>query len=342
MAMTLLALISMAGLKIMQLSESSFSEGRTQLTIQQQNQAIIAFINDDFKNQLLAKQTTVATYKNMAMPADLRGDHILNLATIFGNGSRFAVAVPKFVLVNQAEPTLGYFTFAADCDMVGGKTIASLINIPLDAGAKIAFAIDGAGARCKASKPITNVGVGMVAKLFVDDPACLRLASDATKAVPRNSHTLFPRFVAFEKTNPARYYTSFFENSSKVSDGINLTMPDYLELRGGQTNPIVPIDLRTLDPKADVSVGLKVNVPLARLRLNMNTVPQNIVKIRNNSLVNISINGQIGNIRTLLNSLTHETPVDFYGDDTLAITAKQGPLRTSGATRLDIKPNCAN
>lgn len=55
MAMTLLALISMASLKIMQLSESSFSEGRTQLSIQQKNQAITAFINDDFKNQLLAE-----------------------------------------------------------------------------------------------------------------------------------------------------------------------------------------------------------------------------------------------------------------------------------------------
>jgi hypothetical protein len=40
---------------------------------------------------------------------------------------------------------LGYFTFAADCHMIGGKPIASLINIPFDAGAKIAFAIDGAG-----------------------------------------------------------------------------------------------------------------------------------------------------------------------------------------------------
>ena len=66
MAMTLLALISMAGLKIMQLSESSFSEGRTQLSIQQKNQAITAFMNDDFKNQLLAEQTTVATYRKGA------------------------------------------------------------------------------------------------------------------------------------------------------------------------------------------------------------------------------------------------------------------------------------
>ena len=58
------------------------------------------------------------------MPADFRGNHILNLATIFDNGSQFAFAAPKCLLVNAAEPTLGYFNFAADCQMVGGKTIA--------------------------------------------------------------------------------------------------------------------------------------------------------------------------------------------------------------------------
>ena len=122
-AMTLLALVSMAGLKIMQLSESSFSKGRTQLSIQQKNQAITAFINDDFKNQLLAEQTTVATYETMAMPADFRGNHILNLATIFDNGFQFAFAAPKCLLVNEAEPTLGYFNFAADCQLLAARPL---------------------------------------------------------------------------------------------------------------------------------------------------------------------------------------------------------------------------
>jgi hypothetical protein len=39
-AMTLLALVSVVGLQIMQLSETSFTQGRTQLNIQQKNQAI--------------------------------------------------------------------------------------------------------------------------------------------------------------------------------------------------------------------------------------------------------------------------------------------------------------
>jgi hypothetical protein len=81
------------------------------------------------------------------MPADLRGDHKLDLATIFGNGSRFSFTSPKCVLLADAKPKERSFTFAPDCHVVGRQIIARLINIPLRAGAKIAFAINGAGTR---------------------------------------------------------------------------------------------------------------------------------------------------------------------------------------------------
>jgi len=341
-AMTLLALISVAGLKIMQLSESSFSQGRTQLNIQQKNQAITAFINDDFKNQALANTERPVTYDNAAMPADLRGDHKLDLATIFGNGSRFSFTSPKCVLLADAKPKERSFTFAPDCHVVGRQIIARLINIPLRAGAKIAFAIDGAGARCTASTPIENPGVGRAATLLVDDPNCLRLANDATKAVPKGSHILFPRFVAYEQTNPGRYFTSFFENSDKVSDGIELNMPDYLEMTGDLINPIMPIDLRTIDPNAAVDVELNVNVPLARLRLDPSGIPKNTITVFQRTATSISVSGPISHVRTILNSLTYEPAKDFYGDDTLLVNARQGVLRASGSTKLDVKFNCAN
>lgn len=341
-AMTLLALISVAGLKIMQLSESSFSQGRTQLNIQQKNQAITAFINDDFKNQALANTERPVTYDNAAMPADLRGDHKLDLATIFGNGSRFSFTSPKCVLLADAKPKERSFTFAPDCHVVGRQIIARLINIPLRAGAKIAFAIDGAVARCTASTPIENPGVGRAATLLVDDPNCLRLANDATKAVPKGSHILFPRFVAYEQTNPGRYFTSFFENSDKVSDGIELNMPDYLEMTGDLINPIMPIDLRTIDPNAAVDVELNVNVPLARLRLDPSGIPKNTITVFQRTATSISVSGPISHVRTILNSLTYEPAKDFYGDDTLLVNARQGVLRASGSTKLDVKFNCAN
>jgi prepilin-type N-terminal cleavage/methylation domain-containing protein len=62
-AMTLLALVSVVGLQIMQLSETSFTQGRTQLNIQQKNQAISAFIKDDFKNETLGETSTPIIYR---------------------------------------------------------------------------------------------------------------------------------------------------------------------------------------------------------------------------------------------------------------------------------------
>ena len=61
--------------------------------------------------------------------------------------------------------------------MVAGETIAKLINVRLNAFARIAFAIDGAGARCTASVPIENTGAGNISTLFVDDPGCLKPAN---------------------------------------------------------------------------------------------------------------------------------------------------------------------
>ena len=42
-----------------------------------------------------AEQTTVATYESMAMPADLRGDHILNLATNFWQWIALCLCCPE-------------------------------------------------------------------------------------------------------------------------------------------------------------------------------------------------------------------------------------------------------
>ena len=93
-AMTLLALVKVVGLQIMQLSETSFTQGRTQLNIQQKNRAISAFIKDDFKNETLGETSTPIIYRNTAMPGDLQGDYQLNLATIFGKVGGLA-ALPR-------------------------------------------------------------------------------------------------------------------------------------------------------------------------------------------------------------------------------------------------------
>ena len=54
-ALTLLAIVSIAGLQIMQMSQSSFFAGRSSLATQQKNQAIASFINRDFGAGILPK-----------------------------------------------------------------------------------------------------------------------------------------------------------------------------------------------------------------------------------------------------------------------------------------------
>ena len=192
-AMTLLALVSIVGLRVMQLSETTFTEGRIQPNIQQKNQAIRTFIKHAFKNKTLSETRTPIIYRNTAMPGDLQGDHQLNPETIFGKGHRFAFTIPKCVHLDDVVASQGYSSFAADCQVVASETIANLINVPLKAGARSAFAIDVAGTRCTAIIPIKNTTAGDVSTLFFDDPGCLKLARDPSKTPPeRQPHHTAP------------------------------------------------------------------------------------------------------------------------------------------------------
>ena len=278
-ALTLLALVSIAGLQVLQFSQSSFSEGRAVLSAQQKNQAIAAYINQDFRNGKLPENNQPVDYVNGAMPTDLRADHKLKLLTIFGNGSRSAQLQPKCVLLADANLTNRQFTFRADCHVIAGKTIAEALNNAIRLGVKISFAIDGAGSKCTTASLIDNVGAGQTATVIVEDPACLSLSNDPTRTAKKGSHVLFPRFVAFEADRPERFYTSFIENSSETGAGLTLKIPEFLEVNGDQVNPIKPVDLRTLVPNATVDNLLVTAQPLARLRVNPALVPSGSVKI---------------------------------------------------------------
>jgi len=276
-ALTLLALVSIAGLQVLQFSQSSFSEGRAVLSTQQKNQAIAAYINQDFRNGKLPENNQPIDYVNGAMPTDLRADHKLKLLTIFGNGSRFAQLQPKCVLLADANLTNRQFTFRADCHVIAGRTIAEALNNAIRLGVKISFAIDGACSKCATASLIDNVGAGQTATVIVEDPACLSLSNDPTRTAKKGSHVLFPRFVAFEADRPERFYTSFIENSSETGAGLTLKIPEFLEVNGDQVNPIKPVDLRTLVPNASEDNLLVTAQPLARLRVNPALVPSGSV-----------------------------------------------------------------
>jgi prepilin-type N-terminal cleavage/methylation domain-containing protein len=77
-ALTILALLSTAGLKMFQSTQTSFVDGRTSLVKAKRNEAIAAFIYNDFVDKALPPTTAPRLYVNNQMPDDLKAAEKLN------------------------------------------------------------------------------------------------------------------------------------------------------------------------------------------------------------------------------------------------------------------------
>ena len=118
-ALTILALLSTAGLKMFQSTQASFVDGRTSLVKAKRSEAIAAFIYNDFVDKVLPPTTVPRLYVNSQMPDDLQAAAKLAVATILGTGSRFQFTEPKCRLSRDADPDLGNVSFPADCMRFG-------------------------------------------------------------------------------------------------------------------------------------------------------------------------------------------------------------------------------
>ena len=71
-ALTILALLSTAGMKMFRSTQTSFVDGRTSLVKAKRNEAIAAFICNDFVDKALPPTTAPRLYVNSQMPDDLQ------------------------------------------------------------------------------------------------------------------------------------------------------------------------------------------------------------------------------------------------------------------------------
>ena len=95
-ALTILTLLSTAGLKMFQATQKSFVDGRTSLAKAKRNEAIAAFIYGDFISNALPISDEPQLYINSAMPADLQAAEKLAVATIFGTGQFSYILCRKY------------------------------------------------------------------------------------------------------------------------------------------------------------------------------------------------------------------------------------------------------
>lgn len=195
-ALTVLALLSTAGLKMFQSTQDSFVEGRTSLAKAKRNEAIAAFIYGDFISRALPMSDEPRLYTNGAMPADLQAAEKLAVATIFGTSSRFQFAAPKCALTQDADPDIGVVRFPASCFTYAQATIAERMNHLLSLGGKIVFAIDGTDTRCSVIRSLENTGNGDIATVYVDDKLCLRMANEPQNVPPTGKFAVPANAVA--------------------------------------------------------------------------------------------------------------------------------------------------
>ena len=102
-ALTALALLSKAGLKMFQSIQTSFFDGRTSLIKAKRNEAIAAYIYNDFVEKALLPSDASRLYVNKQVPVDLQAAEKLAVATIFGTASLFQFAAPKCRLSRDAK-----------------------------------------------------------------------------------------------------------------------------------------------------------------------------------------------------------------------------------------------
>ena len=191
--LNILAILSAAGLKMFQSTQTSFVDGRTSLVNAKRNEAIAAFIFNDFVDKALPPTTAPRLFLNSQLPDDLQAAEKLAVATMFGMGSRFQFPAPKCRLSRDADPDLGNVSSQADCMRFGQTTFAQRVNQILALGAKIVFSIDGTSTRCSISRPLESTDVGDMAVAHVYDSLCLRMANDPQKcAANRRSFYVAP------------------------------------------------------------------------------------------------------------------------------------------------------
>ena len=87
--LTILALLSTAGLKMFQSTQDGFVDGHASLAKAKRNEAIAEFIYGDFISRALLTSDEPRLYTIGAIPADLQAAEKLAVATIFGSSSRF-------------------------------------------------------------------------------------------------------------------------------------------------------------------------------------------------------------------------------------------------------------
>ena len=315
--------------------ESSLFKSRISLTEREHDETMSSYVYDAFLDGKLTDTSNTQIYTSTDLPADLSSGDNHVVSNIIGLEERYNGLTPKCALTADADVANSQIQFTAGCIKTqDNQNVAQNINVVMNAGAKISFALVGSGGRCVSSQVIADDDDADTAILTVEDSNCLSDTSGG--AADNGSHILFPRFVTYHQDNPSRFYSSLIEPVTNITAGLSLKAPATLTAFSGIERNVPSVSLTGLEPDIQASVSLSAGLDDTRIAFPND---DNITVTDNNTSV-VTISGTLLNLRAALDNITYVSPTGFFGDDNITYSARSGAASLNEFTAITVEPNC--
>lgn len=160
---------------------------------------------------------------------------------------------------------------------------------------------------------------------------------DPSLAVTKGKQIIFPRYVAYNRDNPADFYTSMIEPLDKSAPGLNIEMPPFFTSISSVLTKLNNIGVFALDTKSQLSLEINTSHPKNRIRFS--SIPSGITVTGDNSS-KVSFGGTGTQIASLLSKLQYQSDNGFFGDDILTLNARAGAVSRTASSTIKITANC--
>lgn len=346
-AMTVLSTAAIGVFGLLSNTENSLLSSRNSLTDQQSEEALGAYLYEEFisydetvPGSGLTDFKEVVVYTRPDFPkSELRYRSMMGYQKRYGESAISA----KCRLAAPTDEINGSVSFAADCVTIpegqaDNQTIAQVMNELLLQNVPITFGVENVGALCTVTQAMDNatIGHGQTALLRVDDPECLNSPTFGQPA--QGSELIFPRFVVYSGRDINRFNTSYIDKPTGKTVGIDLDGPDSMTAPSGVSTAETGFTLQSL---SDTDQGVVTfTSPLAGARLSIQNAHD--ANVADNNTAAITITGTFAELKKAIRTFFYRSPDSYFGSDTVSVVVRSGSQRSAKTMAVDISPNCGN
>ena len=348
-AMTVLSTVAIGVFGLLSNTESTLLKSRSNLTNQQSEEALGAYLYEEFitydetvPGSGLTDFKEQVTFSRADFP-----NTTLRYRSLMGYQTRYADASPtaKCRLTSATNEIIGTVSFRSDCVTIpegaaDNQTIAQVMNQLLKNDVPISFGVENVGSLCTVTQAMNdnNTSHGKIATLTVDDPNCLDSASVNPGQPAKDAEIIFPRFVVYSSTDVNRYNTSLIDRPTGKTIGIDLTGPESMVAQSGVSTPETGLILTSL---SDDQTGIAIlSSPLIGAELTVSD--SHGAAVAGDNTRTLTLTGTFGQLKEAIRELFYKSPTGFFGSDSVSVVVRSGAQRSVHQFDVDISPNCGD